>query len=90
MVSLGERKPIIMTSFMSAISNMSGESDLVTHPSKYVVAAFINRAANTEDAVSVSQELADSGLFAWNGYIECPLPHDCVHVEPGMVLMDRP
>jgi hypothetical protein len=88
-VSLGEREPIIMTSFMSTIRSMSGNKSLITHPGKYTVAAFINRTSNTEDAVSISKEFANSGVFSWNGYINYPLPPDCGHIEPGMVLMNQ-
>ncbi|KAF3009533.1 hypothetical protein E8E13_004868 [Curvularia kusanoi] len=71
-VSMGEREPIIMTSFRSTIRNMSSNKGFITHPGKYVVAAFINRTSNTEDTVSISKELADSGMFSWNRYINLP------------------
>lgn len=89
-VSLGSREPIIMTSFMSTIRSMGADKSLITHPGKYLVAAFINRTSNTEDAISISKEAADSGMFSWNGYINYPLPPDCGHIEPGMVLMKQP
>jgi hypothetical protein len=88
-VSMGEREPIIMTSFMSTIKNTTSDASMITFAGKYAVAAFINRTSNTEDAVSISKELADSGMFSWTGYINYPLPPDCGHIEPGMELMKQ-
>jgi hypothetical protein len=39
--------------------------------------------------VSMLEELEDSGVFSWNGYIDCPLLPDGGHVRLGMVLMKQ-
>lgn len=85
MVSMGERKPIIETDILNAITSAETKDCKITVPGTNIVTAFINRSLNTEDACSISQELAESGTFAWMGYIDYPLPKN-VTVEVGMVL----
>lgn len=90
MVSLGQQEPLIMSSHMNAIRCATPKGESITLPNKYVVTAFINRTLNTEDACSISEPYANAGHFAWMGEINYPIPSDCGHVRPGMVLKDQP
>lgn len=89
-VSLGETKPLVVTEHMDALMRYSTPSHRITTPGKNAVIAFINRTRNTEDAVSVMKEWAQSGAFAWFGYISFPLPKDCGVVKPGLMLDKQP
>ncbi len=71
-VSLGESEPIVKTEFLDAIMNAQTPECKIVVPGKNVVTAFINRSLNTEDACSISKEFAESGNFAWMGYILGP------------------
>ncbi|RYP52807.1 hypothetical protein DL768_002056 [Monosporascus sp. mg162] len=63
-VSLGETKPLVVTSYMDALLWTSTPECRITTPGKNVVVAFINRTRNTEDTVSIIKEWAESGAFA--------------------------
>jgi len=90
-VSLGRSDPIIKTAVMDAITNKSSAECEITIPGKNIVTAFINRKLNTEDACTISKELAESGAFAWSGYIDYPLPLvTSGKIEPGMIIENEP
>ncbi|KAL9122249.1 MAG: hypothetical protein Q9187_001201 [Circinaria calcarea] len=88
-VAMGENRPLAITPFMDAVTQHSTDECRITIPGKYVVAAFINRYLNTEDACTVSKEFAESGAFSWSGYINYPLPRDPGNIRIGMVLKDQ-
>lgn len=75
-MSLGETVPIIMTSYMNVLVDKSTPEAPIRQPGKNKVVAFINRKCNTEDAVSIMKEWAESGAFAWEGMISYPLPRE--------------
>ncbi len=85
-ISLGESRPVVKTEVLDAIMNMQTDKCRIVVPGKNVVAAFVNRSLNTEDACSVSKEFAESGAFAWSGYIDYPLPGACGEIGPGTIL----
>lgn len=43
----------------------------------------------TEDACTVSKELAEYGMFSWYGYIDYPLPKDLEHIRVGVTVKDQ-
>ena len=88
-VSLNTNKPVITTQVADAIISKSSDSCRIVIPGRNIVVAFINRTLNTEDACSISEEFANSGNFAWMGYIEYPIPRDAGVVEPGTMLENQ-
>lgn len=86
MVSLGESEPIVKTEVLDAIMKAQTDECKIVVPGKNVVTAFINKTLNSEDACSVSKEFAESGQFAWMGYIDYPLPMGCGDIRRGTVL----
>lgn len=89
MVAMGENKPLVMTPLTKMLTNVSTDEIPIVVPGKNIVTAFINRTLNTEDACTVSKELAESGMFAWSGYIDYPLPKDVGYVKVGMIVKDQ-
>ncbi len=89
MVAMGENKPLVTTPFAQMLTQRSTTEIPIVIPGKNVVTAFINRTLNTEDACTVSKELAESGFFSWSGYIDYPLPRSDEHFRVGMVVKDQ-
>ncbi|TKX26060.1 hypothetical protein C1H76_1676 [Elsinoe australis] len=63
--------------------NSSTPECKIVIPGKDVTVAFINRTLNTEDACLITKVFAESGTFAWMGYIDYRLLNS---VEPGVIL----
>ncbi len=89
MVSMGTQTPLVMTSFTDSILSAQTSECQITMPDKSMIVAFVNTTSNTEDACVVAEEVADSGLFSWYGYINYPVPSDCGHVRPGTKLLNQ-
>ena len=89
MVSHGEVEPLVKTPFLDMIMQQSKGMGLVSIPGTQVVVGFVNRYMNMEDACSVSQEWAESGTFAWSGYINYPLPVNPGPIKVGMMVGDK-
>ena len=90
-VSLGKSEPVIKTAVLDAIMSESTTGCEIVVPGKNVVMAFVNRKLNTEDACTISKEFAESGAFAWSGYIDYPLPSvNPGKIEPGMIIENEP
>ncbi len=85
----GEIEPLIKTPLTSLIIGRSKGTKLASIPGTQVVTAFVNRSMNMEDACSVSKELAESGIFAWSGYINYPLPQNPGPMKIGMKMIDK-
>lgn len=89
MVAMGGNAPLVTTPFTEMVTEMSTEKTPLVIPGKNIVTAFINRTLNTEDACVVSQELAESGMFSWSGYIDYPLSKDVGYIRVGMTIKDQ-
>ena len=88
-VAAGNNMPLVMTAMSRIMTAESTDQCTLTIPNKIMTKAFINRTLNTEDACTVSKEFAESGAFAWRGYINYPLPKDAGHVRVGMQIKDQ-
>lgn len=89
MVATGINDPIVVTPLGKLLMENSTDEIPLAIPGKNMVAAFINRTLNTEDACSISKELAESGMFAWSGFIDYPLPRNAGHIRVGMTVKDQ-
>lgn len=63
--------------------------DTMSIPGVCATVAFINRELNTEDACSVMEEWANSGVMAWSGFLSYPLPNRIFPPVPGQIIMDE-
>ncbi|KAK5162657.1 uncharacterized protein LTR77_011263 [Saxophila tyrrhenica] len=88
-VSHGEVEPLVKTPLTDLIMAKSKGAKLVSVPGVQLVTAFVNRSMNMEDACSVSKDLAESGIFAWSGYINYPLPSNPGPMKIGMKMIDK-
>ncbi|KAF4460198.1 hypothetical protein FALBO_13039 [Fusarium albosuccineum] len=89
MTSVGINNPMVVTPLTKVLMDSTTEKIKMVLPGKNLVMAFINRTLNSEDALSVSKELAESGMFAWSGYIDYPLPKNAAYVRVGMTVKDQ-